>query len=362
MLDDREYLSIEHVQKAYGDFVAVRDLSLSAKRNELVSLLGPSGCGKTTTLRMIAGFFHPDRGEIFIDGEPTARVPSHKRETAMVFQNYALFPHMSIIENVAYGLKMRGVKASVRRERAEMMLSLVRLPAETYTRFPTEISGGQQQRVALARALVVEPKLLLLDEPLSNLDAKLRKDLRIELREIHDKVAATTVFVTHDLEEAFELSDKIAVMNGGRVEQVGSPADLYARPASEFVADFVGHSNIFAGGLSTGESHSRFVGEDTGLTFDLQRASRSNGPCLAVIPEGRIKVSGTPLETDVSFSGTVVRQRNRGHESAITVRENGSGSLFNAFAVNDEFLAYLQRTDQITFGWHYSDVILVDAS
>lgn len=358
----REYLSIEHVQKAYGSFVAVHDLSLSARRNELVSLLGPSGCGKTTTLRMIAGFHHPDQGEIFIEGKPTAGVPSHKRATAMVFQNYALFPHMSIIDNVAYGLRMRGMKLAARREQAAEMLSLVRLPSETYSRFPTQISGGQQQRVALARAMVLEPKLLLLDEPLSNLDAKLRKELRTELREIHDKVGATTVFVTHDLEEAFELSDQIAVMNNGRVEQIGSPIDLYARPATEFVAEFVGHSNIFSGTSSTVDGRARFVDTATGLTFGIPAGVQSDGAYLAVLPEGRITVNSTPLDLEVSLTGTVIRKRNRGYESAITIQESTSGALFHAYVVNDRFLDYLNRTDRITFGWDADDAILIDAS
>jgi putative spermidine/putrescine transport system ATP-binding protein len=351
------YLRIEHVTKAYGDAPAVRDFSLRASRGELISLLGPSGCGKTTTLRMIAGFLAPDMGEIYIDGQPVSGVPSHKRETAIVFQNYALFPHMTVLANVEFGLRMRRVPKAERRERATEALGLVRLPAETYERLPGELSGGQQQRVALARALVVQPKLLLLDEPLSNLDAKLRKQLRHELREIHDRVGTTTVFVTHDLEEAFELSDRIAVMNGGAIEQLAAPMDLYADPATPFVADFVGHENMFSGKTTAGESGPEFHVDGTGLSFGLP-AGAPDDTTAVVIPEARLRVSRSPVEADNTFDARLVRSSYRGRVTYLVLEENDSRQRLETHVVDDSLQGLPAGTD-LHLGWNADDAVLL---
>ncbi|HWP56266.1 MAG TPA: ABC transporter ATP-binding protein [Candidatus Acidoferrales bacterium] len=236
------------MSKILGQSRAVDRFSLEIRPGELFFLLGPSGCGKTTALRLVAGFYLPDEGRIFFDDRDQSRVPPHKRNTAMVFQNYALWPHMDVWHNVAYGLKMRGVPEAEKKERVARALEIVRM--ESYAaRAPNQLSGGEQQRVALARALVVEPDVILLDEPLSNLDAKLRLEMRAEITEIHRKVARTMIYVTHDQAEALSMADRIAVMRRGRVVQVGTPRELYTRPQSAFVAEFIGGTNLIAGKL-----------------------------------------------------------------------------------------------------------------
>jgi spermidine/putrescine transport system ATP-binding protein len=236
-------VELRNVTKRFGELVAVDDLSLELPRGEFFTLLGPSGCGKTTTLRMIAGFEQPDGGEIRIEGEDVAGLPPHKRPTNTVFQSYALFPHLSVEANVAFGLKRKGAPRGEIAERVGAELERVGLAAEAKRR-PAQLSGGMQQRVALARALVNLPKVLLLDEPLGALDLKLRKGLQIELKRIQREVGITFVYVTHDQEEALTMSDRIAVMNSGRVEQVGTPEEVYERPATTFVAGFIGVSNL----------------------------------------------------------------------------------------------------------------------
>lgn len=224
--------------------VAVDDLSLTVEPGEMVTLLGPSGCGKTTTLRMVAGFELPDSGQIFIGDQEVSRQAPNNRDTAMVFQSYALFPHMTVGENVAYGLRFRMLSKNQMQERVAQVMKLVGL--EGYDRrSPNQLSGGQQQRVALARALVVEPQVLLFDEPLSNLDAKLREQMREEIRRVQQSLGITSLYVTHDQVEAMSLSDKIVVMNQGKIEQVGTPQEIYRRPATRFVADFIGKVNFF---------------------------------------------------------------------------------------------------------------------
>jgi spermidine/putrescine transport system ATP-binding protein len=234
---------LKNVSKRFGDLLAVDDLSLELGSGEFFTLLGPSGCGKTTTLRMIAGFEQPSAGEIRIEGEDVAGLPPHRRPTNTVFQSYALFPHLSVRDNVAFGLKRKKVPREEIGRRVEAELERVGLAAEA-GRKPAQLSGGQQQRVALARALVNLPKVLLLDEPLGALDLKLRKGLQVELKRIQREVGITFVYVTHDQEEALTMSDRIAVMNGGRVEQIGDPEEVYERPATTFVAGFIGVSNL----------------------------------------------------------------------------------------------------------------------
>ena len=229
--------------KRFEDVAAVDGIDAHINGGEFFSLLGPSGCGKTTTLRMIAGFERPTSGEILLDGTDVAQVPPHERNVHTVFQNYALFPHLDVFDNVAFGLKRRKVGKDERQRRVQEALELVELHGLAGRR-PQQLSGGQQQRVALARALVLRPAVLLLDEPLGALDAKIRKQLRVELKALQEEVGITFVFVTHDQEEALSMSDRVAVMNGGRIEQVGTPAEVYEDPATVFVADFLGISNL----------------------------------------------------------------------------------------------------------------------
>ena len=242
-------ISIRNLKKQFGAALAVSDFSLDIEDGEMVAFLGPSGCGKTTTLRMVAGFIEPTAGTIEIGGRDVTRVPPHKRNAGMVFQRYALFPHMTIAQNVAFGLEMHKVPKAERAARVRQALDMVRLHAYA-ERYPRQLSGGQQQRVAIARALAIEPKVFLLDEPLSNLDAKLRVEVREEIRALQQRLGLTTIFVTHDQEEALTIADRLAIMHDGRIQQVGSASDLYERPQNRFVADFLGKMNFFDGKFS----------------------------------------------------------------------------------------------------------------
>lgn len=239
-------VSLINLKKQFGKSLAVSDFSLEIADGELVAFLGPSGCGKTTTLRMIAGFLDPSAGRILIGQDDVTDVPVHKRNTGMVFQRYALFPHMTVAHNVSFGLEMRKIPVAERERRINVALDMVRL-TEFKDRYPRQLSGGQQQRVAIARALAIEPKVFLLDEPLSNLDAKLRLEVREDIRALQQRLGLTTIFVTHDQEEALAISDRMAIMHDGKVQQVGTPQELYEKPDNLFVADFLGKMNFFSG-------------------------------------------------------------------------------------------------------------------
>jgi ABC-type Fe3+/spermidine/putrescine transport system ATPase subunit len=263
---DAATLSLEQISCVYGSFVAVDRLDLRIAPGEFVSLLGPSGCGKTTTLRMIAGFVRPSSGVIRMDGAVISSaqmtLPPEKRQMSMIFQSYAIWPNMTVAQNVAFGLKLRHIDRATMQARVTRILETVRLGALA-DRYPAELSGGQQQRVALARAMVIEPRVLLLDEPLSNLDASLREEMRFEIRRLHDQFGFTTVYVTHDQGEAMVTSDRIAVMNGGKIEQIDAPFAIYTRPRTRFVASFIGRTN-----LMQGKCNGETVGFDH---FDLPR-------------------------------------------------------------------------------------------
>ena len=250
------YLKLDKLTLAYGDTVAVKDLDLTIRKGELVALLGPSGCGKTTTMRSIAGLLNPSSGRITLDGSDITRVSANKRNVGLVFQSYALFPHLTVYENVAFGLRLKGIGGKDLDGKVSAGIKSVGL-AKFADRKPAELSGGQQQRVALARSMVMEPKVLLLDEPLSNLDARLRLEMRAELQRVQKETGVTMIFVTHDQIEALALADRIVVMLNGGIEQVGTPEEIYNKPVSAFVADFVGFENVFAlenGKLATSNS------------------------------------------------------------------------------------------------------------
>src|SRR5436305_9260296 len=252
------FLVLQSVTKRFGDAAAVDGLSLTVEKGEFVSLLGPSGCGKTTTLQMIAGFVEPTSGAVRLEGRDLLAMKPSRRGLGIVFQSYALFPHMTVAENVAFGLEMQGVAAAEHTRRVAETLELVGL-GPFAGRFPRQLSGGQQQRVALARALVIRPQILLLDEPLSNLDAKLREEMQIELRQIQRTVGTTTILVTHDQAEAMALSDRIVVMNQGRAEQIGTPQETYEKPASAFVSQFLGKTNDFAATIDRTSAPARLI-------------------------------------------------------------------------------------------------------
>jgi len=313
-------LELKSLSKRFGAVKAIDDVSLSVADGEFFSLLGPSGCGKTTLLRTVAGILQPDAGSITLGGRDITDVPVHARNTALVFQSYALFPHLTVFENIAFGLRMRREKDAAIRTRVAEALELVRL-AGFGGRFPAQISGGQQQRVALARALVVQPALLLLDEPLSNLDARLREEMRVEIRRIQRAVGITTILVTHDIQEAFALSDRIAVMNQGRAEQIGTPSDIYLRPATQFVAEFAGQVNHFAVRVTRAEAGRAEVAAEDGVVFTVATggAAPAVGQSLTVIlrPErvrlqpGRCANRFTATVQDVTYLGGLTHYRLR---------------------------------------------------
>jgi len=287
-------LSLVALEKRYGDTAAVSNLTLHVAEGEFVTLLGPSGCGKTTTLGLIAGFLPLSGGDIRLKGRSVVGLPSFRRDIGVVFQDYALFPHMTAEVNVAFGLKMRRVPKPEMASRVARALDLVKL-AGLGGRRPHELSGGQRQRVALARALVIRPQILLLDEPLSNLDLKLREEMRVEIAELQRTLAITTIFVTHDQSEALVMSDRIAVMNAGRIEQVGRPVDIYERPVSRFVAEFIGRMNLFLGCVVAGPHGLRVATARGGLLdVALPPGMAEGAPVhIAVRPE-RARVSREP--------------------------------------------------------------------
>jgi putative spermidine/putrescine transport system ATP-binding protein len=282
-------LLLDALSKRYGASTAVERVDLDVRQGEMVALLGPSGCGKTTTLRMVAGFVPPSGGRVVIGGKDVTEAPPHARDTGMVFQSYALFPHMTVGQNVAFGLEMRRVSRAERDERAREALRMVRLEG-LEDRLPRQLSGGQQQRVALARALVVNPAVFLLDEPLSNLDAKLRGEVRMEIRALQQRLGLTTLIVTHDQEEALTMADRLVVMEHGRVRQVGTAEDLYERPANPFVAGFVGRCNLIEGVL---EGQGRF-----------RAASGALLPCATdVVPAGAAVLALRPEHVAIAPDG-----------------------------------------------------------
>ena len=320
---------LAELTKVYGHQRAVDVVSLTVEPGSMLALLGPSGCGKTTCLRMIAGLVKPSGGEIFIDGRPVTAVPVHRRNIGLLFQNYALFPHMTVAENVAFGLEARRIPRAETGTRVAEALRLVQL--EHYAdRMPSQLSGGQQQRVALARCLVVEPSLLLLDEPLGALDKSLRESMQVELRALQQRLGITTIMVTHDQDEALTLADRVAIMRGGRLEQVGSPAEIYQAPVSRFVAGFIGVSNFFRGGL---DGRTATVSTSSGVTLTIPDCQAPEGEVtVAVRPEA---VAVGPLaESDInSVPGVVEQVVYRGYVSHIYLRLDDGETLI-AFQSN----------------------------
>ncbi|MDR6759336.1 spermidine/putrescine ABC transporter ATP-binding subunit [Mycoplana sp. BE70] len=315
-------LQLRNLTKRYSSFVALRDLDLDVPSGSLLTLLGPSGCGKTTVLRMIAGFLNVTSGEILVDGKDISRVEPNFRDIGMVFQNYALFPHMTVESNVAFGLKMRGVSRQEQVTRVREALEMVQL-THLADRYPSQLSGGQQQRVALARAVVIKPKLLLLDEPLGALDRHLREGLQSELRELQQKLGITSILVTHDQEEALYLSDYIAVMNQGRIEQLDSPIALYDRPRSEFVARFLGVPNIFDAKIvaSNGREATLSVGGQLIFVNDAEGQS-AGADCKVSIRPSHIEVVGADDPRE-GIAGTVKNMHELGERVVYRTEVNG---------------------------------------
>ncbi|PZL74990.1 spermidine/putrescine ABC transporter ATP-binding protein [Enterococcus plantarum] len=289
------FVDLKEIRVSYdGKQDILKDLSISMEKGELVSLLGPSGCGKTTTLRVIAGLIKPNDGSFKLDEDDLTKVPVHKRNFGMVFQSYALFPHLTIAENVAFGLKLRKESKASTKEKVEKMLEVCGLE-NLGDRYPKQLSGGQRQRVALARALIIEPKLLLLDEPLSNLDAKLRVAMRIEIKRIQQQLGITTVFVTHDQEECFSISDKVAIMNNGVIEQYDSPERIYRLPKTKFVAQFIGFENFF-NVTKNAEGHYK---SENGQVFTTTNPQSTATETVATIRPEDIEIVATTTQTSI---------------------------------------------------------------
>jgi putative spermidine/putrescine transport system ATP-binding protein len=300
-------VEFQGLRRQFGSTVALDGLDLTARPGELLALLGPSGCGKTTALRMLAGFERPDSGQVLVDGQDITGVPAHRRGAGMVFQSYSLFPHLTAVGNVAFGMRMRGTGKAERQRRAGELLDLVGLGGLA-DRFPHQMSGGQQQRVALARALALEPRVLLLDEPLSALDAKVRLSLREEIRRLQQDLGITTLFVTHDQEEALSMADRVAVLRAGRLEQVAAPAELYGRPATAFVAEFVGTMSRIPAAAVAGDGTRVEV---MGVTLPVEGELPAGGELDALVRPEAVRVTADPqggaTVVAASFLGAITR-------------------------------------------------------
>ena len=365
-------VELTHVTKRFGDVVAVNDLSLMIQEGEFFSLLGPSGCGKTTTLRLIGGLENPDKGEILINGEVVNDRPAFERSSNIVFQNYALFPHLTVADNIAFGLRLRSrrVPEPEIKKRVEEALRLVHLEAFGARR-PDQLSGGQQQRIALTRALVLRPKVLLLDEPLGALDRKLRKAMQVELRRIQHEVDITFVYVTHDQEEAMSMSDRVAVMRDGNFEQIGTPQEIFQTPRTQFVADFMGASNIFSGKVITvtADMADRAPGQtiqietETNLTVISrcdQKPSSGASVSFSIRPEAvQVLPKGRDPSAENIFEGRIVERVYLGDvtELEVALGENGSITCRIQSRVDQEF--GFEEGAAVVIGWNAEDCNLL---
>lgn len=371
-------VSINHVSKSFGTFHVLEDVDFTIKQGEFFSLLGPSGCGKTTLLRIIAGFEFPDSGAVLFDGKNIIPIPANKRQSNTIFQNYALFPHLSVYENVAFPLRIRKEEKKVIDDKVCEYLHMVQLDAHMNKK-PNQLSGGQRQRVAIARALINEPHVLLLDEPLSALDAKLRSNLLVDLDELHDKIGITFIYVTHDQSEALSVSDRIAVMNQGKVLQIGTPFDIYERPATEFVAKFIGETNLFAARVETctkmeevEDDQAEYMirldipeFESPVMVTDYEETKPGQKICFTVRPE-KIRITLDKPNTtrdDINiFKGVVDESVYSGFQTKFYVRlENGT--LVKVFKQHTNYLdngPEIEWKDNVFVSWSANDGYIVE--
>ncbi len=387
-------VKIDHVSKEFGDFVALNDVNFTINQGEFFTLLGPSGCGKTTLLRIIAGFENPDDGAVLFDDTNVVGLPPNKRQSNTVFQSYALFPHMTVFENVAFSLRLKKVDNATVEEKVKKYLSLVQLEEHMYKK-PNQLSGGQRQRVAIARALINEPKVLLLDEPLSALDAKLRSSLLVELDHLHDKIGVTFIFVTHDQSEALAVSDRIAVMNKGNVLQIGTPFEIYESPATQFVAQFIGETNLFESTVVKCEGYKAKTGEEYMVTLntpalglqaqlagdtqatkeedknilvtDYEHTDEGQKVAFTIRPE---KIRITLEEPDVNgrkdinvFKGVVEEPVYTGFQSKFYVKLEKTGTIVKVFKQHTNYLddgPEIQWKDTVYISWSAEDGYIVE--
>ncbi|MEO8544400.1 MAG: ABC transporter ATP-binding protein [Betaproteobacteria bacterium] len=349
------FLEISGLTKSFGSHVAVRDFAIEVERGEFVTFLGPSGCGKTTILRMLAGFEKPSEGMIRFDGRDVTWLPTNQRNIGMVFQSYALFPNMNVADNIGFGLKVARMPLPQIRARVDEMLALIKLTGLA-DRYPWQLSGGQQQRVALARALANKPQLMLLDEPLSALDAKIRVSLREEIRGLQRELGFTSIFVTHDQEEALSISDRIVVLNEGRAEQIGTPAEVYNFPLTRFVASFVGTLNLLSGSVIDGATGRISVGNQQLMTSQpMADVAKGQSRSLAIRPEaivfeppqpGRNSLAATVQE--VHFLGSIVR-----------IRASMGSEVLSLDVFNDPNRALPRRGEQVTLGFSHESLLVL---
>ena len=387
-------VTIDHVSKEFGDFVALDDINFTIKPGEFFSLLGPSGCGKTTLLRIIAGFEFPDDGVVLFDDKNIVALPPNKRHSNTVFQTYALFPHMSIYENVAFPLRLKKMPKDEIDKKVREYVHLVQLDEHIYKK-PNQLSGGQKQRVAIARALINEPKVLLLDEPLSALDAKLRANLRVDLDRLHDQIGITFIYVTHDQSEALSVSDRIAVMNHGHVLQIGTPYEIYERPATQFVAQFIGETNLFSAEVEDCVPHKDPSGNDDFMTTlsvpelghqaplatdteataaldrfmqvtDYEHTDKGQKVAFTIRPE-KIRITleppATGARTDVNvFKGIVEEPIYSGFQSKFYVRLE-TGKVIKVFKQHTDYMddgPVIQWKDEVYVSWSAEDAYIVE--
>jgi spermidine/putrescine transport system ATP-binding protein len=352
------HVRIEGLRKEFGDVVAVQGIDLQVQAGEFFTLLGPSGCGKSTTLRMIAGLETPTSGDVFLSEDPVTHLPANKRGTSIVFQEWALFPHMTVEENVSFGLEMKGVPKPEREDRVKRVLDLVELPGHE-DRGANELSGGQKQRVAMARSIVQEPDVLLLDEPLASLDRALRERLQVELKNLQEELGITFIHVTHDQEEALTMSDRIAVMNEGQIEQVGEVTDLYEHPESRFVAEFLGETNLFDGELTVADGQATLV-DDVEVTLDeamLPEDGEYGSHVAYTIRPENVKVAGGDLETENVWSGDV---ENAIYKGSTTLYEVSVGSrLFKIQEQRNKGVEGFDEDDSVLVGFDAADGELI---
>ena len=352
-------LEVRNVVKRFGESVAVNDVSFEVYDGEFLFLIGPSGCGKTTTLRMIGGYETPSSGEISIRGRVMNNVPLDKRNIGMVFQSYALFPHMTVRQNVEFGLKTRGIARAERRERAEGALKLVELD-ELGDRYPSQLSGGQRQRVALARVIVYEPDILLLDEPLANLDKRLRDVMRIELKKLQEKVGITTLYVTHDQEEALAMADRIAVMDQGNLLQVGAPRDVYNNPKTSFVATFLGETSSFTGLVDGVTDDIAHIVMEEGFRSAVRHGSdiaKGDRLTISIRPE-RVRVTREP-QTENIFAGTVDFVEYLGAYAVYLIRLESGKAMIEASELIPSGETSFEVGDQVFASWDVDHVVYI---
>jgi spermidine/putrescine ABC transporter ATP-binding subunit len=350
---------LEDLTKKFGNFVAVDQVSLNIERGEFVTLLGPSGSGKTTILMMIAGFLMPTSGKIIIENEMIVYKPSYKRNIGVTFQNYALFPHMTVFENIAFPLRRRKMEKKEILEQVQKMLDLIELP-DLGERYPRQLSGGQQQRVALARALVYNPPVLLLDEPLGALDKKLRENMQLEIKNLHETIGITMIYVTHDQAEALTMSDRIAVINNGRFEQIGSPTELYEKPRNRFVADFIGETNLIVSAEITGEVEGRLeLTTPKGMKILTTRHSPPSQKevSVAIRPE-RIGFVASLEDRPNTYEGIIEQVIYLGDTIKYRILVEGKETLIITEKNDSESKNY-KRKDRVLLGWNEEDMNLV---